>query len=264
MTPLRKRVGLVAGMAVLALALVFTVALPQTASAHGGPWGRGGWGGPGAGWLDQGTYLADALGITVAELNTARQKAYEAALDQAVEQGLLTQAQADYLKQRGVGPGFGKMMGTWYLGSSTIDTEALFADALGITVNELRTAQAKALDAALADAVEAGYLTQAQADQIKAQWNLNRYLNEQGLAAKIRSLYEEAVKAAVSAGIITQEQADQILQNQNFGLRGFGPHGFGFGGHGFGGRGFHGRGGFPFFFSPESGTGTVTPSRLGL
>ncbi len=257
MSSLRQRVGVIAGITVLALAFLVTIALPQTASAHGGPWG-GGWGGPGVGWLDQGSYLADALGITVAELRTAQQKAFETALDQAVEQGLITQAQADYLKQRGAWFGFGKMMSPWFWGSSTIDMEALLADALGITVAELRTAQAKALDAALADAVKAGYLTQAQADQIKAQWNLNRYLNEQGLAAKIRSLYEEAVKAAVAAGIITQEQADQILQNPNWGLRGFG-----WGPHGFGGRGFHGRGGFPFF-SPGTGTGTVTPSRFGL
>jgi hypothetical protein len=259
MRSIRQRVGVIAGIAVLALALLVTVALPQTASAHGGPWGRDGWGGPGVGWFDQGTYLADALGITVAELRTAQQKAYETALDRAVAQGLITQAQADYLKQRGTWFGFGKMMSPWFLGSSTIDMEALLADALGITVAELRTAQAKALDAALADAVKAGYLTQAQADQLKAQWNLNRYLNEQGLAAKMRSLYEEAVKAAVAAGIITQEQADQILQNQTWRLPGFG-----WGLHGFGGRGFHGRGGFPFFFSPGTGTGTVTPSRFGL
>ncbi len=257
MRSIHKRVGVIAGVTVLALALLVTVALPQTASAHGGPWGRG-WGGMGGGWLDQGTYLADALGITVAELRTAQQQAYEAALDQAVEQGLITQAQADYLKQRGAWFGFGKMMSPWFLGSSTIDMEALLADALNITVAELRTAQAKALDAALADAVKAGYLTQAQADQIKARWNLNRYLNEQGLAARIRSLYEEAVKAAVTAGIITQEQADQILQNPSFGLRGWGwgPHGFGFGG-----RAFHG---FPFFAPPGSSSGTVTPSRFGL
>jgi hypothetical protein len=41
--------------------------------------------------------LANALGITVEELTAARQKANEAAIDQALAQGLITQAQADQL-----------------------------------------------------------------------------------------------------------------------------------------------------------------------
>ncbi len=41
------------------------------------------------------TYLADALGITVADLQAAQTKANEAAIKQAVADGLITQAQAD-------------------------------------------------------------------------------------------------------------------------------------------------------------------------
>ena len=43
------------------------------------------------------TYLADALGITVEELNAAYDAARVAAIEQAVEAGLLTQEQADWI-----------------------------------------------------------------------------------------------------------------------------------------------------------------------
>src|SRR5687767_12844048 len=51
----------------------------------------------GVGFFGDDTYLADALGITVAELETAREEARTAAIEQAVEDGLLTREQADEL-----------------------------------------------------------------------------------------------------------------------------------------------------------------------
>ena len=200
------------------------------------------------------TYLAEALDITTAELQTAQQEAFDAALAQAVEKGLITQAQADILKQRGA-RGFGPMGHFGWFGSDAIDMEALLADALGISVEKLQAAEQTAKDAALAQAVEDGRITQEQADQMKAHQALQDYLNKQGLQDKIRSLYEQAVKDAVQAGVITQEQADQILSNAvgGFGMRGFGDGGFpGMGGRG--GRGFGGQG-----VAPQTPSNT-TPS----
>lgn len=268
----KKTLGLLIGTAIVAVfALAFAVVMPQTASAHGGSGGFEGRGMIGGGSGD--AYLADALGITTAELQTAQQKAFEAALTQAVEKGLITQAQADALKQRGsLGRhGFG-MLGGWFGqdAEDSIDMEALLAEALGISVDELQAARAKAHDAALAQAVEDGRITQEQADQMKAQQALKTYLDDQGLESQLRSLYEQAVQNAVKAGVITQAQADQILSQQG---RGFGMHGFemrGHGGHGFGGRGFGMRGfggrGFPGQGdSNNQGTGlNISPTSLGL
>lgn len=258
MTRSRKWLTLVTGaVAVVAFALVASFTSAQTASAHGGPGGLGGRGGTGV----SDTYLADALGITTAELQTAQQEANDAAIDQALAEGLITQAQADALKQRS-GGFWGRELGHFgLLGADTIDMEALLAEALDISVDELQTAKTEARDAALAAAVEAGNITQEQADQMKAHDALRNYLQDQGLQDKVRSLYEDAVAAAVKAGVITQEQADQILSNQSFGfgMRGLGGPDFGM--RGFGGRG-HGRGGFDgqWFGAPSSGSSSTTPS----
>ena len=65
--------------------------------------------GRGAADTDRSQTLADALGITVDELNAARDAARDAALDQAVAEGLLTQEQADAIRN-GEGRGLGIRM----------------------------------------------------------------------------------------------------------------------------------------------------------
>ncbi|MCS6844937.1 MAG: hypothetical protein NZ528_11560, partial [Caldilineales bacterium] len=180
------------------------------------------------------TYLAQALDITTAELQTAYQNAYTAAVDKALADGLITQAQADALKQNGMrGRGLGWLIN---LSGGTLDWDALLAEALGITTDELNAARAEAQSLALDAAVQNGYLTQEQADQIRAELNLQNYLQEQGFFDQLRSLFEGFVQRAVQAGVITQAQADAILSRQNnYGYKFFGgPRGW----HGFGGRGF--------------------------
>jgi hypothetical protein len=183
-------------------------------------------------------FLADALGVTVEELQAARLSAGEAALQQAVDEGLLTQAQADALLERG-------MLGRFRFGGphhgwlvSQIDQEALLADALGVTVDQLRDARQVALANGLAQAVEDGTITQEQADLMLARQSLMDYLQEQGLEDSLRALLEETVQQAVEAGVITQEQAETFLSDgKRFGkfggMRGFdrfrghgGMHGF--------------------------------------
>jgi membrane peptidoglycan carboxypeptidase len=142
---------------------------------------------------------------------------------------LITQAQADALKarDRSFGRGFHRFFG---MDDATIDMNALLADALDISTDELAAARVEAQDLALAAAVEDGRITQEQANQIKARQAFQTYLDEQGFQDQVRSLYETLVQQAVQDGVITQEQADAILSNSaRFGgMRGF--------------DGFHGRG----------------------
>lgn len=223
-----------AGLAVMLLALAaMPAAAAGTVSApaahHRGPGGPGGFGRFGV----SDTYLAQALDITTAELQTAYQNAYTAAVDKALADGLITQAQADALKQNGMwGRGLGWLLS---LSGGTLDWDALLAQALGITTDELNAARAEAQSLALDAAVQNGYLTQEQADQIRAELNLQTYLQEQGFFDQVRSLFESFVQRAVQAGVITQAQADAILSRQNnYGYKFFGPRGW----HDFGGRGF--------------------------
>jgi hypothetical protein len=235
-----------AGMGLMAATLAATalLSLPQVSLAapatSAETQGRGP-GGPGG---QNDTYLADALGITVDELQAAQDQAREAAIDQALEQGLITAAQAEVLRE---GDGFGRggaMMMYRLGGGDDSDQHALLAEALGVTVDELEAAQQEAQQAAsedfIAQAIEDGRMTQEQADLMQARQKLGTWIREQGFFAK-------AVEAAVKAGVITQAQADAILSpDAEQGLRGFGMGEFGMGrmgGGAFGMGGFGGRGG---------------------
>ncbi len=235
---------------------------------HGGGWGVFGWKGD---EIDYQQLLADALGITVDQLKAAYQTARDAALDQAVAEGLITQEQADEMKVWG---GFGRRGGFGIFGrgpkgvaDSDIDENALLAQALGITVDKLQAAREAANQAALEQAVAKGLITQEQADAMLAHKNLKSYLDrdtllakalgmsledlqaayaegktlstlmrEKGLDAatvreKLQAAYNEALAQAVKDGVITQQQADAMAKD-----------GFGFGPMmPFEGRG-HGRG----------------------
>ena len=234
--------ALISVAAVAAFALVFAVALPQTASAHGGPGGRsrGGMKAPRMAGSGQDTHLADALGITAEALQEAQQQAAEAAIDQAVTEGLITEAQADLIKERG-SRAMGMIGKFGRFGDTTIDHEALLADALGISVEDLQAARDEAKDAALAQALEDGKITQEQVDQMNAMKALRDYLQEQGLQDNIRSMYSDALQGAVEDGVITQEQADKLLEakadfrmkapgKRGRGMRGGGMRGFAPGG----------------------------------
>ncbi|NIM93019.1 MAG: hypothetical protein GTO18_04820 [Anaerolineales bacterium] len=161
----------------------------------------------------------------------------------------------------------------WFGPGSDIDYDAFLASALGITVEELQAAYEEADAAALEEAIAKGYITEEQAELMRARTALMEYINkdeliagalgmtveefrdsreagkslselldEKGLdAADVReamkAAHEEAVQDAVRDGVITQEQADEILSGE------FGGPLFG-GRRGFGGRGeFFGPGG---------------------
>ena len=177
--------------------------------------------------------LADALGITVEELEAAFEEAQAAALEQAVEDGLLTEEQVEQMQAFGGGRGMHMVGGK---------SGEHLADALGISVEELEAAMSEAFTAMLDDAVADGMLTQEQADLITAHSALREYMPD-----AMAEAYENAVNDALSDGAITQGQADLLLENApGEGMQGFGFHGgFGRGG----GRGHHrgpGGEGFPF------------------
>jgi polyhydroxyalkanoate synthesis regulator phasin len=172
--------------------------------------------------------LATALGITVDELTAARQTAYSNALAQAVEQGLITQAQADELTANGTAFPFGNRWEGW-LAQNGFDFDTLLADALGITVDKLQAAYDQAYNARIDQAVTDGKLTQEQADLMKGQYALR---TNETFQASMQSAYEAAIQQAVKDGVITQAQADLILQNADkpgiSDIRGLGqPRGFG-------------------------------------
>jgi hypothetical protein len=282
---LMKRKVLISMLAVsvLAIAAVSGVLLYRTVSAAAAtpnplPGDQTGRGGPGRGF-DGGVsneQLASALGITVDQLTAAYQKANDAALVQAVADGLITQAQADQLKTNGEAFPFG---GRWmgWLKQQGVDYDALLAQALGITTDQLQAAYTKAADARIDQAVTDGKLTQEQADLMKAQRAL--FVN-QSFKSAIQAAFEAAVKQAVTGGVITQAQADLILQaasQKGDGMSGPFMGGPFMGGPGGDGRGHGGFGGGPAFGQPGSGPDNggqpanpapsapaVTPSSSGL
>jgi ribosomal protein S20 len=176
--------------------------------------------------------LANALGITVDALNTAYQAAYSAALKQAVSDGLITQAQADQLTANGSAFPFGDRWNGW-LTQNGIDFNSYLAQALGISVEALKSAYQTAYYANIDQQVTDGMLTQDQADLMKGEYAL---YNDSTFQTSMQSAFTSAVNAAVSSGVISQAQADQILSKGN---NMFMPGMFNLGGRG----GPHGRGG---------------------
>lgn len=233
-----KRTGkwslvIVIGLLALTLGLIGSIALAQEATPEAetptqgtgvpdskGFFGRG-WSGHFGGFSRRGNdsnrleNLAEALGITVQELEDAQERAYAASVADAVAAGQITQEQADQILAA-------------HALKNYIDRQAILAEALGMTNEELETA--------LADG-------QSLVDLMVAKG-----IDSTTLQTNTRSAFEAAVQQAVTDGVITQAQADQILSADNFNLFGRG----GFGGHR--GRGGHGGRGFFRFAPPDSTT----------
>nr|WP_290665261.1 hypothetical protein [Ardenticatena sp.] len=155
--------------------------------------------------MDQ--FLAEELGITVEELQAARERAADRALDYAVEQGRLTQEQADLMRAR-------HAMKTY------VDPQAVLAEQLGITVEELQAAR------------ENGTLRDLLAD-----------LDRDALRDAMKAAWNAAIDQAVADGAISEDVAEQ--------LRDRGP--------GFGGKFGHGRGRGRHGSKPAPGRGFGAP-----
>ena len=169
--------------------------------AHGGRWGGLSF----EGSIDYTQLLANALGISVEDLQTAYENARTAAIQQAVDEGLITQEQADNMlvwgglarHRFGFLP-FGR--GPQGVANGKIDEEALLADALGVTTVQLQAARDQANQDALDQAVAEGIITQDQADRMLAQKNLMSYLDRDTLLAKALGMSVEDLEAAYAQG----------------------------------------------------------------
>jgi hypothetical protein len=215
----RTKTVIIAVLAVLVLTLGAAAVLaqddaePDTPTAPLLPFGRGGYHGGFRG-EHHGFYgrdfgasneeaLAEALGITVEELQAARQKAAAERIAQAVEDGYLTRDQAN-------------LMLAHQALMAYIDHEAIMAQALGLTVEEFEAAR------------EAGTLRDLLGD-----------VDMTDLHDKMQAAMQAAVQQAVDENVISEEQAALVLEQLG---NDWGMHGrFGGGHHGFGrGRGgFH-------------------------
>lgn len=172
---------------------------------------------------DAGTRVPDLLdqaGLTIDEFQTAMEAALPDMVAQALKDGVITQAQADYMIANGLRGAEG------YLHSALQDyIDAAVADILGVSVDDLQAAREAGTVADLLDA--AG-------------------LTGQDLATALQDASPDVIAQALKDGVITQAQADELLAN------GLPFHMFGGkGGHGPGGHGdFGGRGGFDGFGGP--------------
>jgi hypothetical protein len=101
-------------------------------------------------------YLADALGITVEELDAAQAEARAAMLADQVAAGTMTQEQADLITARSIV-------------ESYVDKDALVAETEGLERSEAAAARQAVYEAAVADALADGAITQAQADTLLAE-----------------------------------------------------------------------------------------------
>lgn len=187
-------VGAVVGAT--ALAGASALAFPaQAAELSGGMRGLG----IGRGLVDWWALLAEELGISVEELEEAVQAANSAAIGILVEEGVLSDDEAELARAAGALRDY-------------IDHTALVAEALGMSRAELEAAIEEG--STLADLIE--------------QQGLDRATYIENLQAA----REAALQQAVDDGVITGEQADQL---QSGGFHRFGPgHGPGSGPGGFG------------------------------
>ncbi|MBN1538356.1 MAG: hypothetical protein JW908_16585 [Anaerolineales bacterium] len=223
---------------------------------------QGGKGGPRGNHADEQKYLVEALGITEDELDAAQQEATAAAIQAAIDQGLITQEQADEMLSSDKGFRWFGFGGRGRPGESqtenTIDYDAYLAEALGITLDDLKAAREQARELMQAAAVENGDITQEQLDLMEVNQALRDYINPRALQVEAlgiseeelkvyreagtswedilaavgmaeesyqeayQAAYEAAIAKAVSDGVITQEQADLYLANLEKGMPGMG------------------------------------------
>jgi uncharacterized protein YidB (DUF937 family) len=191
--------------------------------------------------------LAQRLGLSVDRLQQTIVDARRDAINQAVQQGLLTQAQADRLLQQlqnarpgtvfdgiGRGRGVGQLRdvatsirnagldaAARTLGMSTNDlTSALRGGKTlldvtrekNVDVTRLRTAIADAEKAAVDQAVKDGKLTQAQADSIKAT------ITPENINLNTRSL-TIPLPRGFNPGLIPDDRDDRRFPGRGFGRR---------------------------------------------
>ncbi|SFG28009.1 Protein of unknown function [Desulfotomaculum arcticum] len=142
--------------------------------------------------------FAANLGVSQEQVTTALDQTKQQMLDEAVQQGQITQEQADKIASGegfNFGPGFighkfGAKGDNFFAGDGrSLDN---IANVLGMTVDELKT---ELKDNKMQDVVTAHGLTIEEFQQ------------------KMLQIRKDAISQAVTDGKLTQDQADKILQN---------------------------------------------------
>jgi hypothetical protein len=177
--------------------------------------------------------VAQKLGIDTSKLTDAVKSARTDQIDEAVQNGDLTQKQADDLKQRldqmpDGGPGFPggpkhggfPLMGGRGFGFGFPDAAGKLADFLGISQDQLKT-ELQADNATLATVAEA------------------HGKSRDDLKAFIRDNAKAKLDEAVANGDLTQKREDDALAQLDANLDKIIDGQFGFKGHYFGGPGMH-------------------------
>ena len=209
------------------------------------------------------TKLAEALGISVEDLDAARLSVAEEQLAAKVAAGEITQEQADARLEalrNGEIPdgGFGgRHGGRGHLGERGAEAQEALAAKLGKTTDELRAARQSAHDAVVAELgdftwPETRPTTDEEREALKAQLQQRRDLENQKFAEALGisvdelkaariAVVQDELNAKVAAGEMTQEEADAKIAALQSGELPDGPIGRGHGGPGrhgrFGGQG---------------------------
>ncbi len=144
--------------------------------------------------------LAEAQGLTQEEFQAKMTEARENALQQAVEDGLISQEQADQMRSRETkmgNSGYGNKRDAGFEGKPGMDDgflrdamTAAMADVFGLTVDEFETMR----------------------ENGETLWTLAEAqgLTQEEFQAKMTEARENALQQAVEDGLISQEQADQM------------------------------------------------------
>jgi len=191
-----SRLWKIVGMTALVAVLAFSAAVLVSAQ------------GPQAGQANQGLNLwermheavAKALGITVEQYDSTVDTARSDVLKQAVEEGLLTQEQADRMLERGLGGfGFGGMMRGGGVGGRG-------SGMMGGSGNSLISVAAEKLDMTVAELVD-----ELEADKTIAEVAQAKGVELKTIVDAFVALRSERLAQLVADGRITQAQADEKL-----------------------------------------------------
>lgn len=151
--------------------------------------------------------LVDELGADMAAVREVMTNVRQAAIDQALAEGAISEEQAEQL-QNGRGPWRQGPAGPFYgegPGMHLVDGNVMhqaIADALGISVEELEAAQAE------------GKSLVALAEELG--------VDIEAVRTAMQAVREDAINQALADGLITEEQAEWLLSRPAFG-QGNGP-----------------------------------------